>query len=66
MITFSQQQIDSFNATERKLFDELVAKHKATVVDDENGFNVKAYMAKKTEQIKQDAEYQAAMEKGFC
>lgn len=60
-IVFSEEQIATFSAEEKEEFNRLMAKANATV-DDEDGFNVKAYLEKSKQKEAQEEEYRRFME----
>ena len=47
MVTFTSDQIATFDAQEREMFNALVTKANAKVEAENGGFDVKAYLAKR-------------------
>lgn len=64
-IVFSEEQIATFSAEEKEEFNRLMAKANATV-DDEDGFNVKAYLEKRKQKEAEEENYRQFMEDSFA
>lgn len=65
MITFSKIQIEMLSSEEKALFYGLVEKTNAHVTNDEEAFDVKAFLQKREAQMKADAQAERELEENF-
>ena len=65
MITFTESQIATFDAQERELFNALAAKANAKVEAEDGGFDVRAYLARRSERDAEEARATEELERSF-
>ena len=66
MVTFTKEQIAGFSQEERQLFDNLAQRAHASIIDEENsGFDVKSYLAKRAAEDADNEAYQRQMDEAL-
>lgn len=65
MVTFTSDQIATFDAKEREMFNALASKANAKVEAENGGFNVREYLAKQKARETDEEKYLQDMEKSF-
>ena len=65
MITFSKTQLNTLTTEERELLENLVSRGKATVEPENGGFDVRAYLARRTANEAEEAECAQELEASF-
>lgn len=62
---FTKEQIESFSAEERQMFDNLAQRAHASTVDEGNSFDVKSYLARKAAEDADSEAYQRQMDEAL-
>ena len=56
MVTFTESQIATFDAQEREIFNALAVKANAKIENEDGGFDIRAYLARRAARESDEAE----------